>query len=170
MSQIISEALVGQGVVKNSINKYHDGKTDVLMCEPNDYFTDVGLSLVVNKALTEVSIMDYDYFSCIGIPFKLGKRLGSKNRSKCSGHAVRAFEKIKFEFFKTHHKQQSPNHILVFMMCTHGQFFNCKPLDYNKKYRPGTIGIVINDHSLNFGEVIIEAFTGPGKHIFLVIE
>jgi len=163
----ISESLVKEGVVEGTLDKYYDGKSCVLMCQPAGRFTDTVLGLVVDQWKAEIG-MKYNFWGCVGIPFKIAKRISKGNRRKCSGHTSAGYAAVNFSFWDKDRAQVSPNDILRFCVYTDG-YFTCSPLEKGRKYRPGTIGIVIDDYSLNIIEMAIELFTGDGIYTFNVL-
>lgn len=163
---IISESLFKEGVVKGTLDKYYDKKSAVLMCEPTSRFTNMRLENVVSRWGTEVG-KDYNYWGCLGIPFKIAKRISPKNRRKCSGHTAFGYSLNKNLFWGKDPYEVSPNDVLRFVVYCKG-YFDCDMLNDKKDYRKGTIGIVIDDYTLNFTEILIEAFTGDGMHTFNV--
>ena len=127
----ITEALVKEGVIWGTLDKYLDGKSKCLICEPSArYFSDKFIQQVCTKWREDIGLK-YDKLNILGKIFRNSRVLNSTERRICSEHTASGYFP-KHLFLEKIPAAVSPNDILRDVMYTNKKYFNCDILGRKK--------------------------------------
>jgi len=123
----ITESLVNEGVVEGHLDKYRDGNSYVIMCEPRQkYFSDADINNILAIWQMEVG-MPYSHSSNFATIIPILKYVVNKRSRRCSWHTASGYSKY-YTFLNKPPSRVTPYDIRIDMQYTNWRYFDPYPL------------------------------------------